>query len=96
MDQALLNDAINAAGDFPNGSVYDWPSVYNEKDNGAHPFWHDEHNRGEISNRNVPGKRWYRAEYTCAPPRHDAPPSRATHAPSAPQCVSSSRGSCGR
>lgn len=108
MDQALLNDAINArrpsasppslsassssslslsfcsflrerAGEArllrrrtplstpqaagSNGSVYDWPSVYNAHDNGDHPFW-QEHNRGNISMRGPgTGRKWYSAEF---------------------------------
>lgn len=50
MDQALLNDAINAAA-LPDGSAFDWPSVYSEEKNGKHPFWHDEKKRGEKSRR---------------------------------------------
>lgn len=49
-EQAFLNDAINSAAD-PNGSSYDWPSTYHEEMNGKHPFWHDEHKRGEKSRR---------------------------------------------
>lgn len=48
--QALLNDALNSAA-LPDGSAYDWPSVYNEERNGKHPFWHDEKRRGEKSKR---------------------------------------------
>ena len=62
MDQALCNDAINAAASL-NGSVYDWTSTYatgSAKHN--HPFWR-ENNRGNISRR-VKGQKWYESEWS--------------------------------
>lgn len=58
MDQALLNDAINAAG--ANISSFSWPSIYIEKHK-DHPFW-TENGRGNASVR-VEGQRWYEADF---------------------------------
>lgn len=61
MDQALMNDALNAAAS--NGSVHDWPSTYVT---GAlhhhHNFW-KENDRGNISSR-PPGKMWYASDWS--------------------------------
>lgn len=57
MDQALLNDAINAAG--ANISSFSWPSIY-QAEHKDHPFWLD-HDRGNKSFRG-PG-RWYEADF---------------------------------
>ena len=62
MDQAMCNDALNAAASS-NGSVYDWPSTYvTGPDHHNHSFW-AEHNRGNISRR-ASGARWYASDWT--------------------------------
>ena len=61
MDQALMNDALNAAA--TNGSVHDWPSTYvTGEAHHRHPFW-KEHNRGNISSR-PPGTKWYASDWS--------------------------------
>lgn len=63
MDQALLNDAINSAATWPDGSARDWPSVYvTGKSSHSHTFWQT-NDRGNISRR-VDGDTWYKSRWS--------------------------------
>jgi hypothetical protein len=67
MDQALCNDALNAAAS--NGSAKDWPSTYvTGAGHHGHPFWHGTEERGNISRR-LSGQSWYKAGWTLSDSR---------------------------
>jgi hypothetical protein len=71
MDQAMVNDAINAAGS-PSGSAYDWPSTYVTGDGAhGHAFW-AEHDRGKRSKR-IDGQLWYGSAWTSSEQRYSVP-----------------------
>jgi hypothetical protein len=71
MDQALVNDAINAAASSQ-GSAHDWPSTYvTGASNHKHAFW-QEHDRGKRSER-AKGQAWYASAWSYSDERYAAP-----------------------
>jgi hypothetical protein len=71
MDQAMLNDAINAAAS-PQGSAYDWPSTYvTGKEHHNHAFW-KENDRGKRSQR-AENQAWYTSAWSFSNERYAAP-----------------------
>jgi hypothetical protein len=82
MDQAMLNDAINAAASL-HGSAYNWPSTYVTGDkNHNHTFWL-EHDRGKHSSR-AKGQAWYDSAWSYSETRYAAPIRFSNMKPEAP------------
>ena len=79
MDQAMVNDAINAAAS-PHGSADDWPSTYVTGDTAhGHPFW-KERGRGDKSKR-AEGQFWYQSAWSYSDARYAIPAKVADMAP---------------